>query len=152
MAIFKNIELFISDLDSRKKSIKDAIKTSVLDTHTKMTQRIFDRGQNSDGFQFKYKSATHRKKRRNAGKQVSFVDFKFTNDLQSDFRGSSNLSSVKPTRINDETFRIELNRINNQEKRQGLDEEFNDVFSISDEEVKGFLDVLKKEVLFRLNG
>ena len=151
MATYNNINSFISAYQSRLDSLPQAIELSVLDTHARMAQRIFDKGENVDGKTFNYKTPAYRNKRKNSGKQVSFVDFKFTNDLQSDFRGSSS-SDVRPTKVNDQTFRIELNRSINVVKKDGLDDRYDTVFEITKKEQESFKDILRKEVNFRLGA
>lgn len=77
MARFGNIlrNLF-ANIDRIEKSV-------LLRLNAEMQQRIFNRGLASDESPMgPYRSASHRKRRQNAGRQVNYKDLEFTSDLR----------------------------------------------------------------------
>jgi hypothetical protein len=63
-------------------------------THDEQLERLFEKGIKGNNRQIgQYKSEEYKKQRKKRGRQTSFVDLKFTNELQQDFG-----NSITPTK------------------------------------------------------
>ncbi len=80
------------------------------------------------------------------GRESSFVNVRFTNELQSDYsnsdvsRTSNKIATPKPIKAGDNTFLITLNKEVNIEKRKGLEGKYGRIFDLTSGEEQTFLD------------
>ncbi len=153
MARFDSINEYLDALDERIENFEEAIFLSASSVSTQILERIFEKGQDINGQTFKYRPLSV-KLRKEAGRQTSFVDFKFTGELQSELRTSAGKPLIE--KVSDGVYRLDVNRSANVEKLRDFQNKFNgkfsDVFEISEKEADEFARILENEIIFQLNG
>lgn len=115
-------------------------------SHRLMAQRIFEKGENTQGTTFNYVSSEYRERKRKfgrgKGRETSFVNFTFTGDLKFDFA-----NGLKKVDI--ETFIVQLKRSRNVEVAGQLSDRFGGVsgslFDLNEEEKDNFVNIVQLE-------
>ena len=84
------------------------------------------------------------------GRQTKFVDLSLVGDLQSDFANSPAITknlpkNIKPIKVSYLEYITALKRGINKEKRDGLEAKYGPLFKLTQNEIKNFNEIIKKE-------
>ncbi len=94
----------------------------------------------------KYFATGYKGYRENVGRQTAYVDISLTGELRMDFGNSGSVSApAKPRKISDLEYQIRLDKEIDQDKREGLEEKYGDIFTLSDSEKELFYKTIQFE-------
>lgn len=89
-------------------------------------------------------------------RESGFVNLRLTNELQSDFsnakisKTSTKVIQGQPIRVNANYYKTELKKDINQKKREGLEDKYGKIFSLTKEEKAKYFAILQKELKIAL--
>lgn len=87
--------------------------------------------------------------RDNVGRQTAKVDLSLTGELRLDFGNQK--QTAEPRKISDFEYQIQLNKEIDQKKREGAEEKYGKIFSLSDSEKEMFQSVAQLEFNNRIS-
>lgn len=97
----------------------------------------------------KYFEEGYKGYRGNVGRQVAKVDLSLTGELRMDFGNQKQVA--EPRKISDEEYQIRLDKEIDQDKRQGAEEKYGKIFTVSDSEKEVFYNTVNFEFNNRLH-
>lgn len=97
----------------------------------------------------KYFLSGYKGYRDNVGRQTSFVDLSLTGELRMDFGNQKEVA--EPRKISDFEYQIRLDKDIDQKKREGAEDKYGTIFSLSDSEKELFFDTIRFEFNNRLS-
>lgn len=98
----------------------------------------------------KYLAGGYEELRDKVGRQTSFVDLRFSGELRMDF--GNDKQPAEPRKADELEYQIRLDKDINQKKREGMEEKYGTIFSVSDQEKEIFFRTMQFEFNNRLNG
>lgn len=94
----------------------------------------------------KYFATGYKGYRENVGRQTGYVDLKMTGELRMDFGNSGSVSTpATPRKISEVEYQIRLDKEIDQNKREGLEAKYGDIFTLSETEKKLFYKTIQFE-------
>jgi len=110
-------------------------------------------------FQFTVKNTYYKNYqdyRKRMKRESGFVNLRLNNELQSDFsnakisKTSTKVIQGQPIRVNANYYKTELKKDINQKKREGLEDKYGKIFSLTKEEKTKYFAILQKELKIAL--
>jgi len=96
----------------------------------------------------KYLAGGYKELRNKLGRRIDIVDLKLSGELRMDF--SNQKKVAEPRMINELEYQIRLDKVINQKKREGLEEKYGTIFSLSEREKEKFFETIQFEFKKRL--
>lgn len=133
----KKVASFVSDIGS-------AIEVKTIDVAVGGKSKFKD----GKSHKSKYFATGYKGYRENVGRQTAFIDLKLSGELRLDFGNDKQVA--EPRKINDLEYQIRLDKDINQKKREGIEERYGEIFSLSEQEREVFLNTMQFEFNNRL--
>jgi hypothetical protein len=167
-----DLEEFKIQLREKIKAINEAkyFNIAIQDVASTQAERIFEEGKNESGETHQYNSIdpiyisqnktpkgkggyfkSYKAFRQSIGRDVSKVNFRLTNDLQSDFinrlipESSNKVGEANPIKVNNWKYRIAFKRALNIKKAEGLEKRYGKIFGLTRGEKDHFTKVVQFE-------
>jgi hypothetical protein len=129
---------------------KLTVKKSIGVKSGKTGEKVFKSGKKKgEPHKTKYLEGGYKELRDKVGRQSSFVDLSFSNELRMDFNNERPVA--EPRKINDLEYQIRLDKDINQKKRGGMEEKYGTIFNLSDKEKELFFETIQFEFNNRLS-
>lgn len=98
----------------------------------------------------KYLAGGYKELRDKVGRQTGFVDLRFSGELRLDFGNDKTIA--EPRKVDDLEYQIRLDKDINQKKREGMEEKYGNIFSVSESEKDLFYKTMQFEFNKRLSA
>ena len=97
-----------------------------------------------------YLDGGYKELRNKLGRRIDVIDLKLSGELRMDFAKSKS-APAKPIKISETEYQIRLDKEINQKKREGAEDKYGTIFSLTDSEKKLFFDTMQFEFSNRLS-